>query len=92
MPTPHHAEVARSAPASLPPAARAFLEALHAGHFLPPQGVPTYGLEDLLCLLADGDRHGFGDEGLARALAVAVEYLAVVREAAGLAARQPEGG
>jgi hypothetical protein len=78
MPTPHHAEVARSALASLPPAARAFLEALHAGHFPAPPGGPAYGLEDLLCLLAVGDRPGFGDERLALALAVPVAYLRAV--------------
>jgi hypothetical protein len=45
----------------------------------------VYRLEDLLCHLAGGDRHGFGDERLAPALAVPVAYLAVVRVAAGLA-------
>jgi hypothetical protein len=45
-----------------------------------------YRLEDLLGHLAGGDRHGFGDGRLAGALAVPVEYLRAVREAAGLPA------
>ena len=77
MPTPHPAEAdrqtARAALASLDPAARAFLEALHAEYFPPrADGGMVYRLEDLLGHLAGGDRHGFGDERLARALAVPV--------------------
>jgi hypothetical protein len=80
-------EQARAALAALPPSARAFLEALHAEYFPPrADGGMAYRLEDLLCHLADGDRHGVGDGWLARALAVPVAYLAVVRVAAGLAA------
>jgi hypothetical protein len=47
----------------------------------------VYRLEDLLCHLAESDRHGPGDGWLARALAVPVEYLAVVRGATGLVGR-----
>jgi hypothetical protein len=80
-------KAARKALAALPPAACAFLEALHAEHFPPrADGGMAYRLEDLLCHLAGGDRQGFSDNRLARALAVPVEYLAVVREAVGLAA------
>jgi hypothetical protein len=80
-------QAARAALAALPPAAHAFLEALHAEHFPPrADGGMVYGLEDLLCRLAGGDRHGVGDGWLARVLAVPVKYLAVVRVAAGLAA------
>jgi hypothetical protein len=43
-----------------------------------------YRLADVLFHLAGGDRYGFGDDRLALALAMPVEYLAVVREAAGL--------
>jgi hypothetical protein len=91
MPTPHpinaDRQAARVALAALPPATRAFLEALHAEHFPPrADGGMAYRLEDLLCHLAEGDRHGFGDERLARALAVPVAYLRAVREAVGQAA------
>src|SRR5262245_61897823 len=91
MPTPHPAEAAHrqahSALAALPPAARAFLEALHAEYFPPrSDGGQFYPLADLLAHLADGDRHGFGDDRLARALAVPLAYLRAVREAAGLPA------
>jgi hypothetical protein len=73
---------ARAALAALPPAGRAFLEALHAEHFPPrADGGMAYRLEDLLGHLAGGGRHGFGDGRLARALAVPAAYLAVVREA-----------
>jgi hypothetical protein len=44
----------------------------------------AYRLDDRFYHLAGGDRHGFGDERLARALAVPVAYLGVVRRAAGL--------
>ena len=73
MPMQHPAEAARqtarTALAALPAAARTFLEALHAEHFPPAPGGPAYRLEDLLSHLAGGDRHGFGDDRLARALA-----------------------
>src|SRR5262249_54232307 len=62
-------QTARVALAVLPPAARAFLEALHAGHFPAPPGRPAYRLEALLGHLAGGGRHGFGGEGLAVAVA-----------------------
>ena len=92
MPTPHPAaaarQTARAALAALPPAARVFLEALHAGYFPHAPGHPAYRLEDLLCVLAGGDRYGFEDERLALALAVPVAYLRAVRETAGLAAPQ----
>jgi hypothetical protein len=88
MPMQHPAEAARqtarTALAALPTAARAFLEALHAEHFPPAPGGPAYRLEDLLSHLIDCDHYGFGDERLALALAVPVEYLRAVREAAGL--------
>jgi hypothetical protein len=44
----------------------------------------VYRLEDLLCHPAGGDRYRFGDERLARALAVPDEYLGVVQEAVGM--------
>jgi hypothetical protein len=45
--------------AALPPAARAFLEALHAEHFPPrADGGMVYRLEDLLYHLAGIDRYG----------------------------------
>jgi hypothetical protein len=50
-----------------------------------------YSLEDLLCHQVDGDRYGFGDELLARVLAVPEAYLRAVREAAGLARASQEG-
>jgi len=50
--------------------ARAFLEALHAGHFPPAPGRPVYTLDDLLGHLVDGGRYGFGDERLAQALGI----------------------
>jgi hypothetical protein len=78
-------QAARETLASLNAGQRAFLEAPHAEYF-PSRADrgPACRLEDLLCHLAGGDRHGAGDRWLARALAVPVEYLAVVREAAGL--------
>jgi hypothetical protein len=77
MPTPHPTDAdrqtARAALAALPPAASAFLEALYAEYFSPrADGGMVYRLEDLLCHLAGGDRYGFGDGWLARALAVPV--------------------
>jgi hypothetical protein len=94
MPTPHPAEnarqTARNALPALTPDARAFLEALHAEHFPPAPGGPAYRLEDLLGHLLEGGRYGFGDGRMALALAVPVEYLRAVREAAGLAA-PPKG-
>jgi hypothetical protein len=96
MPTQRPAEDARQmvrdALVALPPAARAFLDALHAGHFPVPPGEPAYTLEDLLCDLIQGNGYGFGDERLAQALAVPVAYLRTVREAAGLAAPIPQKG
>jgi hypothetical protein len=68
----------------MPAPRRAFLDALHAEHFPPAPGRPVYTLEDLLCHLAGGDRHGFGDERLAEALAVPMAYLRAVRNAVGL--------
>jgi hypothetical protein len=90
MSTPHPAEVARqqarAALAALPPAARGFLEGLHAEYFPAALGGRAYTFEDLLGHLSDGDRYRFGDERLAQALAVPVAYLRAVREAVGLAA------
>src|SRR5262249_5869090 len=77
---------ARAALAALPPAARAFLEALHAGHFPPAPSRPVYTLEALLSHLAAGTRYGCGVERLPRALAAPVAYLWAVRDAAGLPA------
>jgi hypothetical protein len=69
---------ARAALAALPPAGRAFRQALHAEHFPAPPGGPAYRLEDLLFHLIDGSRYGYCDERLALALAVPVAYLRVV--------------
>jgi hypothetical protein len=75
--------------AALPPAARRFLEALHAQHF-PPRagGGMAYRLADVLFHLAQGERFGFGDDRIAKALSVPVDYLRALRQAAGL---QPAG-
>jgi hypothetical protein len=79
------------APLDLTP--RAFLEALHAEHFPPrADGGMAYRLEDLLCHLAGGDRHGFGDGWLALTLAVSADYLRMLRGAAGLAAAAGQEG
>ena len=60
MPTEHPADArqtARAALAALPPAARPFLDALHAEHFPPrADGGMVYRLEDLHCHLAGGAR------------------------------------
>jgi hypothetical protein len=65
MPTsnPADRQQARAALASLPPARRAFLEALHA-EFFPPRadGGMAYRLEDLLAHLAQTGRYGLSDE------------------------------
>jgi hypothetical protein len=92
MATPPPADAARQeALVALPPAGRAFLEALHVGHFPAASGGPAYTLEDLLCDVAGGDRYGFGDEWLAQALDVPVAYLRAEREAAGLPVPQDKG-
>jgi hypothetical protein len=93
MPTQNPAEAARqtarTALAALTPDARAFLEALHAEHFPPAPGGPAYRLEDLLGHLLEAGRYRFGDGRLAAALAVPVEYLRAVREAAPPKGDQP---
>src|SRR5215472_2552701 len=76
MPAEADHQAARNALSALPPAARAFLEALHAEYFPPrADGGMAYRLEGLL----GGDRYGFGDDRLVRALAVPAAYLGVVR-------------
>jgi hypothetical protein len=95
MPTQEPPEIARqqarAALDALPPAARAFLEALQAEHFPPARGGPAYPLEELLGHQVKGDRYGFGDDRLAVALAVPVAYLRAVRGAVGLAPLVPKG-
>jgi hypothetical protein len=75
MPTPHPADADRqlacNALASMPPARRAFLKALHA-EFFPHRvdGGMAYRLVDVLFRPALGTRHGLPDGWVARALGV----------------------
>jgi hypothetical protein len=96
--TPHPADpdrrLARDALASMPPARRAFREALHA-EFFPPRadGGMVYRLLDVQFYLALGTRHGLDDGRAAEGLGVPAEYLAVLREArGGLSQRGLHGG
>jgi hypothetical protein len=89
MPPQHPTEAARQQArnilASMPPARRAFLEALHAEYF-PPRadwGQP-YPVADLLAHLAWGAHYGWEDEKIAPALQVPADYFRMLREAAGL--------
>jgi hypothetical protein len=87
MSTQHPADArhqARTALASMPPARRAFLEALHAEYFPPRSDGMAYRLEDLLCHLAQGAHYGWEDGKVAPALRVPADYLRVLREAAGV--------
>jgi hypothetical protein len=57
-----------------------------------PPGGPAYRFDDLVLHLAEVGRHGFGDDRLARVLAVPVAYVRTVREVAGLVAAEGSKG